>query len=205
MAVGLKPRLLLGIIAATLVVGVNDGVAQRKPKSDPAIDSLEHKAKADSNDAVLHHQLAMAYWKVQRYDDSERELREAVTLAPQYAEAYLALSALGPARGEKYWKKVEKDKGRAAVEAAFENTDRYYRKAFLLNPLVDLRIMGKVEERSEIQRGLFIIRIWWLKPFTRSLSSLAYRNYCGEDRAGVRCPLPGRLFARYLQYPFTCL
>ena len=167
----------LALVALALLGWATDGIAQRKLKSSPAIDSLEPRARADSNDALLHYQLAMAYWGVKRYDDSERELHEAVTLAPQYAEAYLALSALGPARGEKYWKKIAKEKGKAAVQAALESSDRYYRRAFLLNPLVDLRIMAKVEERSEIQEGVFIIRLWWLKPYTQSLNAIREGRY----------------------------
>jgi tetratricopeptide (TPR) repeat protein len=162
---------------ALLLAVVSDAMAQKKPKSTAAIDSLERRASADSNDAIIHYQLAMAYWGVQRWDDSERELHEAVTLAPEYAEAYLALSAIPPARGEKYWRKIEKDKGKAAVEAAIEARDRYYRRAFLLNPLVDLRIMGKVEEQSELHEGDFIIRVWWLQPFTRSLKTIREGRY----------------------------
>ena len=106
-----------------------------------------------------------------------RELREAVTLAPQYAEAYLALSGLPIARGEKYWKKIEKEQGQSVVQAAFEAADRSYRRAFLLNPLVDLRIMGKVEERSEIREGIYIIQLRWLRSFTRSLNALREGRY----------------------------
>lgn len=165
----------LGLIL--LLAVVSDAVAQKKPKTNAAVDSLERRAAADSNDAIIHYQLAMAYWGVRRFDDSENELREAITLAPEYAEAYLALSAIPEARGEKYWRKVEKDKGKASVIAAFEASDRYYRKAFLLNPLVDLRITGKVEEQSEIREGVYIIRVWWLQPFTRSLKAIHEGRY----------------------------
>ncbi len=165
------------LVALALLVWVTDGAAQRKPKSTPAIDSLELRARSDSNDALLHYHLAMAYWSVKRYDDAERQLHEAVALAPQYAEAYLALSAIAPARGEKYWKKISKEKGDAAVQAAFEGSNRHYRRAFLLNPLVDLRIMAKVEERSEIQEGSVIITLWWLKPYTRSLNAIREGRY----------------------------
>jgi Tfp pilus assembly protein PilF len=116
------------LIAIPLLVGATGGVAQKKPKSNATIDSLEQRVRVDSNDALIHRDLAMAYWKVKRYDDVERELQEAVTIAPQYAEAYFALASLGEARGEKYWKKVEKEKGPAAVQAAFDNRARYYRR-----------------------------------------------------------------------------
>ena len=165
----------LGLVL--LLAVVSEAMAQKRPKSTAAIDSLERRATADSNDAIVHYQLAMAYWGVQRFDNSEHELHEAVTLAPEYAEAYLALAGIPPARGEKYWKKIEKEKGKPAVEAAFEAGERYYRKAFLLNPLVDLRIVGKVEEQSELHEGDYIIRIWWLQPFTRSLKAIHEGRY----------------------------
>jgi tetratricopeptide (TPR) repeat protein len=167
-------QFLVALISLVITI---DALGQSKPRSSPAIDSLERRAQADSNDAILHYDLAMAYWKVKRYDDADRELREAVTIAPQYAEAYFALSSLAEARGEKYWKKVEKEQGPSAVQAAFDASSRYYRKAFLLNPLVDLSIREKVEERSEIRDGIFIIRIWWLKPYTKSLNLIRERRY----------------------------
>jgi tetratricopeptide (TPR) repeat protein len=163
--------LLLVLVAAT------DAFGQSKAKSYPTIDSLEQRVRVDSNDAINHYDLAIAYWNVKRYDDAERQLQEAVTIAPQYAEAYFALSSLGPARGEKYWKKVAKEKGTLTLQAAEETSRRYYRKAFLLNPLVDLRIQQKVDEISEIRDGIYIIRIWWLKPYTKSLNLMREGRY----------------------------
>lgn len=171
-------RLLLsGLLLVLFEAGANEGAAQKKPKSTPVIDSLERKAEVDSNDALLHYDLAMAYWKVQRYDDSEQELNEAVKLAPQYAEAYLALSAIPSARGEKYWRKFEKEHGKAAVELAFEAGDRFYRKALLVNPLVNSRILGKVPEKSEVRVGIYIFSAWWLQPLARSINALRNARY----------------------------
>jgi Tfp pilus assembly protein PilF len=170
-------RLLVCLIGLVLGSGLEECVAQRKPKSSPIIDSLERRMVVDSNDALLHYDLAMAYWKVKRFDDAERELKEAVHLAPQYAEAYLALSALPQARGEKYWKKIEKDQGEDAVLTALESASRHYRRAFLLNPLVDLRVLGEVKEMSEIREGDMIIWVWWLKPLTRSMKAFKNGKY----------------------------
>jgi tetratricopeptide (TPR) repeat protein len=172
LSLGLRRVLFLGLVAPTLLVRATEGLAQKSPHSSPAIDSLERRARADSNDAIAHYDLAMSYWTARRYDDSERELRESVKLAPEYAEAYLALASLPVARGEKYWKKIEKEQGGSVVQAAFEAGGRFYRRAFLLNPLVDLRILGKVEERSEIREGNYIIQVWWLRPLTRSLNAI---------------------------------
>jgi tetratricopeptide (TPR) repeat protein len=152
-------------------------MAQKKPKSTPAIDSLERIVAVDSNDAVLHYDLATAYWAVKRYDDAERELHEAVALAPQYAEAYLALSAIPVTRGAKYWRKFEKEHGKAAVEQAFESADRLYRKALLINPLVQSGILGKVPEKSEVRDGIYIFSAWWLQPMARSINALRNARY----------------------------
>jgi tetratricopeptide (TPR) repeat protein len=162
---------------AMLLAVVSNATAQKKPKSTSAIDSLERKVIADSNDATVHYQLASAYLGAQRFDDSERELHEAVKLAPEYAEAYLALATIPEARGGSYWKKVEKDKGKSTVEAAFEAAGSHYRTAFLLNPMVSLGMVGKVEEHSVIYDGDYIIRIWWLQPFTKGLKKIHEGRY----------------------------
>jgi tetratricopeptide (TPR) repeat protein len=42
---------------------------------------------------------------------------------------------------------------------------------------VDLRIQQKVEEISEIREGIYIIRIWWLEPYTKSLNLIREGRY----------------------------
>lgn len=166
----------LSMATGILVVGATLGHAQKTVQSTAAIESLQVKVWADSNEATVHYALAMAYWNAHRYDDADRELHEAVTLAPQYAEAFLALSALPLVRGEKYWRKVEKERGGEAVLKAFQASGRSYRRAFLLNPLVDLQILGKVDEGSGSYGG----RAWWLWPLDQSVKSFLNARY---DRA----------------------
>jgi Tfp pilus assembly protein PilF len=93
-------------LAALLALGRAPALPAQQPdrKPPPPIDTLEARVRADSNDAVVHYELAMGYWSAKRWDDADRTLHQAVSLAPQYSEAYLALSALTFARGEKYWK-----------------------------------------------------------------------------------------------------
>ncbi|MEP6574399.1 MAG: hypothetical protein ABJD11_16990 [Gemmatimonadota bacterium] len=114
------------------------------PKALP-LDTLEALVRADSNDAMAHYDLAMGYWGKKRWDDAERELRLGVSIAPSFAESYLALAALPQARGESYWKKRIKQDGIESARQAFLQSRADFRRAFLLNPLVDLRVLGKFE------------------------------------------------------------
>jgi len=167
-------------VAALLAFGAAPTVAGQKPvrkPPPPPIDTLEARARADSNDAITHYELAMGYWRAKRWDDADRALQQAVILAPEYAEAYLAMSALPFARGEKYWKQVEKDRGKEGVVAGLLQGERYYRRAFLLNPMVNLAILGHVEESSYIQSGPLVMKIWWLGPLTKGINQLTDGNY----------------------------
>ena len=103
---------------------------------------LEEAAVRDSNDAAAHYNVALAYWNEKRYDDAERSLRTAVTLDQRLAEAYLALAYLPYARRPKLWEEESRDAVPAAWEAALEESNRNYRRAFLVNPMVELTITG---------------------------------------------------------------
>jgi tetratricopeptide (TPR) repeat protein len=103
---------------------------------------LEAKALQDSLDAAAHYNVALAYWNEKRYDDVERELKSAVTMDPKFAEGYLALAYLPYARHSKLWAEESRDKVPSEWQQALEDSDRMYRRAFLINPLVDLRIAG---------------------------------------------------------------
>lgn len=129
------------------------GTARAVQSGRQRVDSLELRARTDSNDAVTHYSLAMAYWERKRFDEAERSLRQALALAPQYADAPLALAMLPEARGEGYWKKREKSEGKAAVSEVFHESVRYFRRAYLLNPLVELKLLGKAEA---ITSGFFV-------------------------------------------------
>jgi tetratricopeptide (TPR) repeat protein len=159
-------------LVALLAIGVAPYLAAQTPAPKPrplTVDSLEARARVDSNDAVVHYELAMGYWRAKRWDDADRALHQAVALAPQYAEAYLALSALPFARGERHWKKVEGDRGKEAVVEAFQASGRYYRRAFLVNPMVDLGILGHVGPR--------MTKVWWLGPLAKGINQFTDGDY----------------------------
>lgn len=112
--------------------------AQRVRLSVP-MDSLVRRAEHDSNDAPAHYEVALAYWLAKKYDLAERHLREAIAIEPRTAAAYLALSYLPYARREKLWD--EEDDGKVPAEwvAPLEEAWSFRRRAFLIDPMVDLK------------------------------------------------------------------
>ncbi len=138
----------------------------------PDLNALKARALADSNDATVQYDLAMAYWKEKRWDQAEHLLRQATAIAQQYADAWLALAVLPEARGEDYWKEMEKSRGKAALDSAFQEGSRYYSRAFLINPLVDLKVIPRVEERVSLRINGVTFFVWWAFPFTKALNNL---------------------------------
>lgn len=131
-------RLLLSLL---LGLAARPGSAQQRVE----LTVLQSRAAADSNDPVAHYDLAMGYWEKKKWDDAERELRQAIAISPSYAEAYLALSQVPVKRGRDYWRSIQKARGDSGVMTEFNALMSNYRRAFLLNPLVDLRVLGKVD------------------------------------------------------------
>jgi len=195
------------VLAALLAHAAASAVAQDsapKPRYLP-IDSLQARATKDSNDAIVHYELAMGYWRARRWDDADRALHQAVALAPQYAEADLALFKLPFARGEGYWKHVEKSQGREAVVAAFAAADRYYRRAFLSNPMVDLGALGYTDEGGDVWYGQLRLRVWWLGSFRKGINQLFDGDYPGAHALLSGLRLDGRAGPQYRNLPDAVL
>ncbi|HWA58619.1 MAG TPA: tetratricopeptide repeat protein [Gemmatimonadales bacterium] len=112
--------------------------AQRATLRVP-LGTLEDRVAADSMDPAAHYDLGLAYWLSRRYDEAERHLRRAIAIEPHLAPGYLALAYLPYARRPKLWDEVRKGKVPAELTAAVEEADRFRRKAFLIDPLVDLK------------------------------------------------------------------
>jgi len=145
---------LLGLVAISFsALG-----AQLEPSKD--IPRLESLVRVDSNDAQLHYQLGVAYWSRKRFDDAERSFRTAITIERRFAAAYLALSYLPYARRKQLFKEQEKRKVPPAWRDALTEADRQRRLAFLINPMVDLQIIGAVVPTSQgiyLSRGVVIV------------------------------------------------
>ncbi len=142
----MTPRFLLAIllVAAPAVVSAQGSI--KLPKS---LSELEKVVRSDSNDHFNHYNVALAYWNAKRWDDVNRELRTAVALEPRFAEAHLALAYLPIARGRNLGDlSVMKGKEPSKeIKEAIDQFNHEYRHAFLINPLVDMRIMA-VTDRS---------------------------------------------------------
>jgi len=113
-------------------------------KPSDNIPQLEAQLQRDSNDAQLQYQLAIAYWSRKHFDEAQRSLLTAVSIEPRFAAAYLALGYLPYGRRPQLME--DEAKGRVPPEwrDALLEAARLRRRAFLINPLVDLQILGAV-------------------------------------------------------------
>ncbi|HEU4698399.1 MAG TPA: tetratricopeptide repeat protein [Gemmatimonadales bacterium] len=141
---------------------------------------LETRVKADSNDPAAHYNVALAYWNEKRWDDAERELRSAAALDGKFAEAFLALAYLPYARRPKLWEEELDDRVPKEWEKPIEESDRNYRRAFLVNPLVDIRIQAAVKPGRSALWDLFGSATYDL--FYQAFDDMAMGKY--EDAHG---------------------
>ena len=114
--------------------------AAQNIKLPASLGDLEKAARKDSNDAAAHYNVALAYWNAKRWDDADSALHRALRIDPQLAQAYLALSRLVYARRpqiyEEMFNMTVPDEWRSRLSESYRN----YQHAFLVDPLVDLRI-----------------------------------------------------------------
>lgn len=141
---GRRPVLVL---AAIVVCAVPSSAQTDHPV---ALASLEAAAHRDSLDAETLYQLALRYDIINRYDDAERVAREAVQVDPRYAPAWLLLSYLPYDRRPKLWAETRKGKVPAAWQAAVAESERLAHRAFLIDPLVDFRVIGAPPPKQDI-------------------------------------------------------
>ena len=133
----------------------------------PALAQGSPQAAADSNDPVAHYASALRHWERRDWDAAERALRQAVALAPDYADASLGLALLFAERGEDHWKAVERAEGEAAVERAREEARQAYRRAFLADPLVDLALYLRSDAPDLAPED----RPWWFDAFRDAIEA----------------------------------
>ncbi|HEU4698398.1 MAG TPA: tetratricopeptide repeat protein [Gemmatimonadales bacterium] len=134
-------------VAGSALLALATGLAPAPARAQSAkllipLPQLELAAQRDSTDPLAHYDVALGYWMAKRWDDAERALRRAVAIEPKTAAAWLALAYLPYARREKLWEEERKGKVPPELQAAVAESDRNYRRAFLIDPLVDLKIYG---------------------------------------------------------------
>jgi tetratricopeptide (TPR) repeat protein len=137
-------------IALAIVCAAPSAPARAQFRLPAKLADLEKIAQRDSNDAAAHYNLALGYWNAKRWDDVERELRLAVTIEPQFAEGWLALSRLPYAKRLKLWEDIAARRLQEEDQPRVEEAYRYYQRAFIINPLVDLRIEAAARPAKSI-------------------------------------------------------
>jgi len=180
-------RSLVTLLGLALCLAPPAAAQQPAGGAELSLDSLKLLARRDSNDATVHYRLGMAYWDKRKWDDAERSLEMAVRVAPGYADALLALAALPDRRGRRYWQLRAEKEGRDTVQALFAQAEARYRRAFLLDPLVNLRPLGKFDGEDSgyfvIGDKVFRVTIWWARDLEKAVNEFREGRY---DRAYER-------------------
>jgi Tfp pilus assembly protein PilF len=125
------------------LAGAGTAMAQGKIDLPVGLGELEQRVRTDSTDPAAHYNVALGYWNAKKWDASERELRAAIKLEPRFAQAHLALAFLALVRDAEQFKKLEN--GMVIPKELIPDVTQYereYRHAFLIDPLVDLRIVA---------------------------------------------------------------
>lgn len=131
------------VVAAAALALIASPLRAQKLIVTERLEDLEARVRTDSNDAAAHYNVAMGYWARKRWADAERELRSAVSIETSFAQAYLALAVLHD-RDTDYWERVWRAGKEHAVRDSIEKHNRLIARALLIDPQVDIRILGAV-------------------------------------------------------------
>lgn len=138
----------VGLILVGLLVSSARPADGQRIELPVEFEELERIAARDSNDAVAHYNLALGHWSREEYDDAEEHLREAVSLDARLAQAYLALAYLPFAREDDLWDDLPDVD--PEWEQPLRESDRLYERAFMINPVVELKIVGAVTPKRSV-------------------------------------------------------
>ena len=130
------------VLLAVLLTASSPASAQKLIVAE-RLEDLEARVRVDSNDAAAHYNVAMGYWSKKRWADAERELHSAVGIESSFAQAWLAL-ALIHVRDSEYWERVWRAGKAPAVRDSVAQQQRLVARALLIDPQVDIRILGGV-------------------------------------------------------------
>jgi tetratricopeptide (TPR) repeat protein len=136
------------ILVALLAAGAMPPVVAQRIKLSASLADLEKVARKDSNDAAAHYNVALAYWNDKRYDDADSAMRRAIRIDARFSAAYTALSFLPYARRSSLADEQNENRVPTDWKPRLEESDRMYRQAFMIDPLVELRLGDAVFPRS---------------------------------------------------------
>jgi tetratricopeptide (TPR) repeat protein len=152
-------------VALGLVPGA--GQAQQLPYLHSSIKDVAAWVREDTNDAQRQYALALVNWRDQHWRETDSLLKLAIRLDPRYADAYLALGFLPYARRSTLADEEIHHSVPKSWQGPLDEAERYYKKAFRTDPLVNLQIMGILNGLEEPQ----------VKDFSPS-GWLAYQRCC---------------------------
>ncbi len=147
-----------------LVVGLvvpADVAAQSTPTVSHDLGELQSMARADSNDAVAHYNVATALVKARRYRDAEPSLRTAVMIDPQYAPALMLLAQVNESQINSPMAVVSVQRRILFMRLDPNGKENTFlrRRAFLIDPLVEIgspsREMLPAAWRGTLGQGLY--------------------------------------------------
>ena len=105
-------------------------------------DELAAMVRADSNEAQGHYLLGLLFIRREKYDRAEASLRTAIALDSRQAEAHLALAQLPYLQRPQLGSEEARGRVPDAWEARLDEARKFYRRAFVVDPLVSLRSMS---------------------------------------------------------------
>ncbi len=136
------------IVIAVLAACAVSPVSSQRIRLSASLGDLEKAARKDSNDAAAHYNVALAYWNEKRYDDADSAIHRALRIDPRFSAAYTALAFLPFARRSTLADELNERRVPAEWKPRLEDSDRMYRQAFMIDPLVELRLGDAVFPRS---------------------------------------------------------
>ena len=169
-----------GALAALLVALslAPHAVAAQRIKLPSSLADLEKAARKDSNDAAAHYNVALAYWNAKRWDDADSALHRAIRVDPDFAAAYVALSFLPYARRSTLADEEREHRVPDAWKSVLEESGRMYRRAFMIDPLVELRLGDAVFPRStQYLDALKLLFGEWLADYTDGMDQYYMGRY----------------------------
>src|SRR6266511_3342379 len=136
------------VVVIVLGLGMGAGTARAQFRLPMKLEELERRMHADSNDPAAHFNVALAYWNAKRWQDTDKALRTAIMLDPRFAPAYVALAYLPFAQRSSLWDEVRENRVPDEWKARIDESDQFFRHAYMIDPFVELRSGDVVQERS---------------------------------------------------------
>jgi tetratricopeptide (TPR) repeat protein len=136
------------IVTALLLSVGGECLPAQHIKLAASLENLEKSARADSNDPAAHYNVALAYWNAKRWDDADSALHRAIRIDPEFPAPYMALAFLPYARRSSLADEENENRVPTEWKGPLEEADRAYRRAVMIDPLVELRLGDAVFSRS---------------------------------------------------------